>query len=77
MLPEPSRSIDCFMSRISGQISRKEEVFQSDYRGARYRSQLWEAGAGDTGVVNRWVLMELLTARNAQQMFHSGARSLC
>ena len=61
MLPVPSLSIDCFISRIFGKISREEEIFQLDHRGARYRSQLKGAGAGDTGVIDRWVLSKLVT----------------
>ena len=59
MLPEPSLSIDCFMSRISGQIWREEDAFQRDYQGARYRGQLKRAGVLARLLVR--VLLKLLT----------------
>lgn len=52
-----------------GKIWRGEEVFQQAYRGAKYRSQLREAGAGDSGVIDRMVLMELFTGCKTYQMF--------
>lgn len=70
MLPEPSLSIDCFMSRIFGQNLREEEVFQLGYRGARYRSQLKGAGAGDSGLIDIWVLLKLLTPVKLNRSFN-------